>query len=99
MKFASAYELKKRLKFMGADFEGLQVKQAPPQQKGIDFIIEPLDTSALYDPSTGGFRDSIENRELLLRLDEIAGLLKDSNVAVAGLTPLTPTNRPVTISA
>ena len=80
MTYASAYELKKALKRMGFEFEGLQIKQST--QKGIDFVIVPLDTSALYDPATNGFRQTPDNLELLQRMNDMATSLKDTNVTV-----------------
>ena len=67
--------------------EGLQVKQI--NEKGFDFLISPLDTSALYDPQTMGFRNTPENMELIARINELARALKDSNVQVGSLTNLT----------
>jgi hypothetical protein len=97
MKFASPYELKRNLKKRGFDFEGLQVKQVHGD-KGHDFEVTPLDTASLYDPATRGFRQTPEHMELVARLNELAEVLKDSNIAVAGLTPtLTDESRPAIV--
>ena len=88
MKYSSSYELKKSLKRMGYDLEGLQVKQAT--QNGFDFTIEPLDTSALYDPSTGGFRNTSANLDLVALLNELSEVMKDTNVLVGLTKPTSP---------
>jgi len=84
MKYASPYELKKALKRIGYDLEGLQVTQVK-DDKRYEYLIAPLDTSAVYDPATGGFRTTSSNMHLMALLNELTDVLKNTNVAVGSL--------------
>jgi hypothetical protein len=80
-RYASPYELKKRLKHFGIDLEGLQVRQG---NNGSQFVVVPLNEFAYEDNGSAITTTSVNPDEvdLVNRMNEIARIVQATNAAV-----------------